>query len=72
MLRHTVRIGRIVAGSILVGAGAILSLPLVPGPGLLLVVIGLGFLSHEFEWAHRLRLWAHREFTRLTRRDHAG
>jgi hypothetical protein len=72
MLRHTVRIGRIVTGSILIGAGAILSLPLVPGPGLLLVVFGLGFLSHEFEWARRLRSWAHREFDRLTGRDHVG
>ena len=72
MLKHTVRVGRVVIGAILLVLGAILSLPLVPGPGVLLVVAGLGFLSHEFEWARRLRDWAHREFDRLTRRDHVG
>jgi hypothetical protein len=28
-------------------------------------------LSHEFEWARRLRDWAHQQFDRL-RRDHVG
>jgi hypothetical protein len=31
-------------------------------------VLGLGFLSHEFEWARRLRDWAHLEFERLVRK----
>jgi uncharacterized protein (TIGR02611 family) len=72
MLKHTVRVGRIVVGSVLMLLGAVLSLPLVPGPGLLLVVIGLGFLSHEFEWARRLRNWAHTEFERISRKRHVG
>ena len=72
MLKHTVRIGRITVGLVLLLVGAILSLPLVPGPGILVIIIGLGFLSHEFEWARRLRDWAHREFDRVTRRDHVG
>ena len=72
MLRHTVRIGRIVGGTVCIIVGIILSLPLVPGPGVLFVVGGLGLLSHEFEWARRLRDWAQREFHRLLRRDHAG
>jgi uncharacterized protein (TIGR02611 family) len=71
MLHHTVRFGRIVVGLLLLLVGIVLSLPLVPGPGLLLVVFGLGFLSHEFEWARRLRDWAHQQFDRL-RRGHAG
>ena len=71
MLKHTVRLGRIVAGFLLLIVGAILSLPLVPGPGLLLVVIGLGVLSHDFRWARRLRDWAHREWEHL-RRPHVG
>jgi len=70
MLKHTVRVGRVVIGAILLVLGAILSLPLVPGPGVLLVVVGLGFLSHEFEWARRLRDWAHQQFDRYTGRRH--
>ena len=43
-----------VAGfSVLLG-GVVLSLPFVPGPGLLLVAIGLGMLALEFAWAERL------------------
>jgi hypothetical protein len=46
-------------------------LPLVPGPGLLLVVVGLGVLSHDFHWARRLRDRAHREWDHVRRR-HVG
>ena len=42
-------------------AGIVLSLPLVPGPGLPLVAIGLAMLALEFAWAERLlRRIAHR------------
>jgi uncharacterized protein (TIGR02611 family) len=57
--RHSAR-GRVYritfagVGFILVGLGFILALPLVPGPGLLLVVVGLAMLAHEFDWAERL------------------
>lgn len=71
MLKHTVRAGRVIVGLILLCVGVVLSLPLVPGPGILLVVFGLGFLSHEFEWARRLRDWAHEQFDRYARRRHA-
>jgi hypothetical protein len=70
MIEHTVRAGRIVVGLVLLLLGIVLSLPLVPGPGLVLVVFGLGFLSHEFTWARRLRDRAHAEFDRVTRRRH--
>ena len=58
-LRHSARSGlyRIVFaafGFILVGFGLILALPLVPGPGVLLVIVGLAMLAHEFDWAERL------------------
>lgn len=69
MLKHTVRIGRIAVGFLLLVVGGILSLPLVPGPGLLLVVVGLGVLSNDFHWARRLRDWAHREWDHLRSRD---
>jgi uncharacterized protein (TIGR02611 family) len=71
MLNHTVRLGRIVVGLLLLVVGIVLSLPLVPGPGLLVAAIGIGLLSHEFEWARRLRNWAHAEIERLRSR-HAG
>ena len=35
-------------------AGVVLSLPLVPGPGLPLVAVGLAMLALEFAWAERL------------------
>ena len=70
MIKHTVRAGRIVVGLLFLAVGAILSLPLVPGPGIPLILVGLTVLSSEFEWARRLRTWAHAEFDRLTgRRD---
>jgi len=53
VLRHTVRAARIVAGGLLLGTGALLAVPGVPGPGVLLVVAGLGVLGGEFEWAER-------------------
>jgi hypothetical protein len=55
MLRHTVRATRLAFGIALVLVGAVLSLPLVPGPGLLFIFGGLTVLSSEFAWARRLR-----------------
>lgn len=70
MLQQTKRVTRIVVGIALVGVGAVLSLPLVPGPGLLLVFGGLTVLSSEFEWARRLKKSLSDQFRRLTRRSH--
>ena len=42
------------AGTSLVLIGFLLSLPGVPGPGLLVVAIGLGLLALEFDRAERL------------------
>ena len=72
MIKHTVRAGRVVLGLVLLVAGVLLSLPFIPGPGIPLIFVGLTALSYEFEWARRLRVWAHTEFERLTRRRHAG
>ncbi len=69
MIKHTVRLGRIVVGLVLLVVGGVLALPLVPGPGLLVMAIGVGLLSHEFEWARRLREWVHAEVDRLRSRD---
>lgn len=70
MLQHTVRATRIVIGIVLIVLGALLSLPLVPGPGLLLVFGGLTVLSSEFEWARRWKNYLHEQFRRLTGRSH--
>jgi uncharacterized protein (TIGR02611 family) len=72
MLRHTARAGRLVAGVVLVLVGLVLAFPGVPGPGLLIVFGGLGLLSHEFEWARRLRDWMHGTATRIARRTTNG
>jgi len=70
MLRHTVRATRVAIGAILVLLGIVLSLPLVPGPGLLLVFGGLSVLSYEFHWARRLRDRLRAVFHRATERVH--
>jgi uncharacterized protein (TIGR02611 family) len=44
----------VVLGSIVILAGLALSLPGIPGPGLLLVAVGLGMLALEFDRAERL------------------
>lgn len=60
--RHKLhRIGFGFAAALVLLAGIILSLPLVPGPGLPLVAVGLAMLALEFAWAERLlRRIAHR------------
>jgi uncharacterized protein (TIGR02611 family) len=53
--RHIVlRAGVVVLGILIVVAGGALSLPGVPGPGIAVILIGLGFLALEFDWAERL------------------
>lgn len=56
--RQVRRWSRLVAistvGFSLLIAGLALSLPAVPGPGLLLIIAGLAVLSTEFRWAQRL------------------
>ena len=48
------RVGFGAAGFAVVAAGVVLSLPLVPGPGIPLIVVGLAMLALEFDWAERL------------------
>lgn len=52
VLHWVLAIGRNVAGTLLILSGALLSLPGVPGPGLLLAVIGIMLL--DFPGKHRL------------------
>jgi uncharacterized protein (TIGR02611 family) len=43
----------VVAGVLIVAAGVVMSGPGVPGPGIVTILIGLGFLALEFDWAER-------------------
>jgi uncharacterized protein (TIGR02611 family) len=53
--RHMLhRIAIVIVGVLIVLAGIVLSLPTVPGPGIALILVGLGFLALEFDWAERL------------------
>lgn len=49
---------RIVAGFAVLICGVILSLPLVPGPGIPLILVGLALLSGHYVWARRILDWA--------------
>ena len=47
------RIAVLVVGLLVTAAGLVMIV--TPGPGLLLIVAGLGILATEFAWARRLR-----------------
>ena len=53
--RHILhRIAVVLLGILIVCAGIALSAPGVPGPGIAVILIGLGFLALEFDRAERL------------------
>ena len=54
MLRLGKRVGIAIAGGAVIVIGVVLSMPLVPGPGLAIIVLGLAILSLEFE---QPRIW---------------
>ena len=62
------RIGIAMVGGLLVLAGAVLSLPLVPGPGFVLILAGLGVLSLEFERPRIWMAWLKQRFRKLADR----
>jgi uncharacterized protein (TIGR02611 family) len=47
------RIGIVILGVLVVLAGIVMSGPGVPGPGIVTILLGLGFLALEFDWAER-------------------
>ena len=52
--RHILhRVAVVIAGILIVILGIILTLPGVPGPGIVTIILGLGFLALEFDWAER-------------------
>ncbi len=48
------RVGTVIVGIVLVLGGIVLSGPGVPGPGFVVILLGLGLLALEFEPAERL------------------
>ena len=70
VLQQTLRASRIVLGALIILIGVVLSLPLVPGPGVLLIFVGLTVLATEFEWARRWRDRLREGFHRATGRKH--
>jgi hypothetical protein len=50
------RLCRIISGIALLLLGLVFSIPGIPGPGIVLVVLGLGVLSHHFSWAKNIHL----------------
>ena len=56
MILHTVeqvrRVFLIIAGFTLLMAGVVMLV--TPGPGMLVIILGLGLLAAEFVWARRL------------------
>ena len=55
LIHHGKRVIRITGGIVIVLVGLILAIPGVPGPGLLVIFIGLSILAMDFVWAHRLK-----------------
>jgi uncharacterized protein (TIGR02611 family) len=53
------RIGIIALGTIITLAG--LAALVLPGPGLVLVLVGLGILAQEVSWAERMLVYARRK-----------
>lgn len=68
MVQYTIRMGRLVVGLALLAVGGVLAIPGVPGPGLVVIFLGLTILSHEFHWARRLRDRMRTTFDHVTRR----
>jgi len=70
--RHIVhRVAIVLFGVLIVLAGIVMSAPGVPGPGIVTIIVGLGFLALEFDWAERwlerVIIWGDRAAERAER-----
>lgn len=54
VMRAGKRVGIAIAGGVVIILGVVMSVPLVPGPGLAIILLGVAILSLEFE---RPRRW---------------
>lgn len=62
---------KIIAGFVLLAAGFVLSLPGVPGPGIVVILLGLWLLSDHFDSARKLLVWAEERLHRLKKKQAA-
>jgi putative transmembrane protein PGPGW len=51
------KVARVAGGFALLGVGVLLSLPGIPGPGIVVILAGLVLLSDRFVWARRALEW---------------
>jgi uncharacterized membrane protein len=58
------KVVRIGGGFLLLIAGIVLALPGVPGPGIVVVLLGLALLSRHFVWAESAMQWVRRKTAR--------
>lgn len=58
MLASTRKYLRLFTGLTVLCVGILLALPLIPGPGIPLIILGLMILSDHFTWARRTLHWA--------------
>jgi uncharacterized protein (TIGR02611 family) len=59
------KILKTIVGFVLVAVGLVLSVPGIPGPGLVIAFIGLVMLADHFDWAKRIVEWAKEKFERF-------
>jgi uncharacterized protein (TIGR02611 family) len=59
---------RITLGFLLIAVGLLLSIPGIPGPGFVVIALGLLLLSEHFHWARRLLDWAKRKAAAVMKR----
>ena len=57
LIHHTKRVLRITGGILLLILGLIMMVPGIPGPGFLLILLGLSILAVDFVWAHHLNTY---------------
>ncbi|MGH8900008.1 MAG: PGPGW domain-containing protein [Egibacteraceae bacterium] len=55
-----------VVGGTIIAAGV--ALLFIPGPGLLVLLLGLAILATEFSWARQVRQWVQHEARSITQR----
>ena len=68
LIHHGKRVARITSGIIVVIIGIVMSVPGVPGPGLLVIFAGLSILAIDFVWAHRLKKKIQHEAGKVVRK----
>jgi Putative transmembrane protein (PGPGW) len=57
LIHHTKRVLRITGGILCLIIGLFLMIPGIPGPGFLLILLGLSILAVDYVWAHRLNTY---------------